>query len=195
MTPPTEVVVASLERVRGRVAADLVALTKPRVVVMVLVTTVVGYYVALAGAPDYGRLVALMIGFLYAHGERPRDIFLGSRSIAGEARLGVPLTFVAVAIAVAVLASVQAFAPWLHTVDVNPLGNLIRSPRDAWLFALVVVVAGGIREELQRAFLLHRFEEMTYQRIARELGISVSAVEKHMMAALKALFLREGRDR
>ena len=68
MTPPTEVVVASLERVRGRVAADLVALTKPRVVVMVLVTTVVGYYVALTGAPDYGRLITLMLGTLLAAG-------------------------------------------------------------------------------------------------------------------------------
>jgi membrane protease YdiL (CAAX protease family) len=117
----------------------------------------IGFIVALS-LTDSALLVALMIGFLYAHGERPRDIFLGSRSIAGEVKLGVPLTFVAVAIAVAVLASVQAFAPWLHTVDENPLGSLIRSPRDAWLFALVVVVAGGIREELQRAFLLHRFE-------------------------------------
>src|SRR5438093_7657624 len=26
-------------------------------------------------------------------------------------------------------------------------------------FALVVLVAGGVREEIQRAFLLHRFEE------------------------------------
>jgi heme o synthase len=68
MTPPTEVVVASLERERSRVAVDLVALTKPRVVVMVLVTTVVGYYVALTGAPDYGRLVALVIGTLLAAG-------------------------------------------------------------------------------------------------------------------------------
>ena len=40
----------------------------------------------------------------------------------------------------------------------NPLQDLLRSPRDAWLFALVVLVAGGIREEIQRAFLLHRFE-------------------------------------
>jgi membrane protease YdiL (CAAX protease family) len=34
---------------------------------------------------------------------------------------------------------------------------LLRSPRDAWWFALVVVAAGGVREEIQRAFLLHRF--------------------------------------
>jgi heme o synthase len=68
MTRPGDVVVAMLDRERSRVAADLVSLTKPRVVVMVLVTTVVGYYVALAGAPDYGRLIALVIGTLLAAG-------------------------------------------------------------------------------------------------------------------------------
>jgi membrane protease YdiL (CAAX protease family) len=36
--------------------------------------------------------------------------------------------------------------------------GLLTSGRDAWLFALVVIVAGGVREEIQRAFLLHRFE-------------------------------------
>ena len=56
------------------------------------------------------------------------------------------------------LVPIQRFAPWLHTVEHNPLQALLRSPRDAWLFALVVVVAGGVREEIQRAFLLHRFE-------------------------------------
>jgi protoheme IX farnesyltransferase len=35
---------------------------------MVLVTTVVGYYVGLSGAPDYGRLVALVMGTLLAAG-------------------------------------------------------------------------------------------------------------------------------
>jgi protoheme IX farnesyltransferase len=65
---PGEVLVAALPRDRARVAADLVALTKPRVVVMVLVTTVVGYYVGLTGLPDYGRLTALLIGTLLAAG-------------------------------------------------------------------------------------------------------------------------------
>ena len=40
----------------------------------------------------------------------------------------------------------------------NPLQDLIRTPRDAAVFAVVVVVAGGLREEIQRAFLLRRFE-------------------------------------
>ncbi len=61
-------------------------------------------------------------------------------------------------VGIGVLATIQQFAPSLHTVLHNPLQELIRRPRDAWLFALVVVVAGGVREELQRAFLLHRFE-------------------------------------
>jgi protoheme IX farnesyltransferase len=68
MTPPTDVVVAPLVRERRRVVADLVALTKPRVVLMILVTTVVGYYVGLAGAPDYARLVHLLIGTAFAAG-------------------------------------------------------------------------------------------------------------------------------
>ncbi|HEU4368339.1 MAG TPA: heme o synthase [Methylomirabilota bacterium] len=68
MRPPGEVLVAALPRERARVAADLLALTKPRVVVMVLVTTVVGYYVGLTGAPEYGRLVALLAGTLLAAG-------------------------------------------------------------------------------------------------------------------------------
>jgi RNA polymerase sigma factor (sigma-70 family) len=36
-------------------------------------------------------------------------------------------------------------------------------------------------------FVAHRFEEMTYGAIASLFGISVSAVEKHIMAALKSL--------
>jgi RNA polymerase sigma-70 factor (ECF subfamily) len=39
----------------------------------------------------------------------------------------------------------------------------------------------------RQIFILHRFEDMTYPRIALSLGISKSAVEKHMIRALKAL--------
>jgi membrane protease YdiL (CAAX protease family) len=49
------------------------------------------------------------------------------------------------------------FAPSLHNVAHNPLQDLIRGPRNAGLFALVVIIAGGVREEIQRAFVLHRF--------------------------------------
>ncbi|HEY2991526.1 MAG TPA: heme o synthase [Methylomirabilota bacterium] len=68
MTPRTEVIVAALPRERARVASDLLALTKPRVVLMVLITTLVGYYVGLAAAADYGRLAALLLGTALAAG-------------------------------------------------------------------------------------------------------------------------------
>src|SRR5438552_12734950 len=64
----TEARVVAVARDRCRVAADLIALTKPRVVLMILVTTVVGYYVGLIGTPDYVRLVHLLIGTMLAAG-------------------------------------------------------------------------------------------------------------------------------
>jgi membrane protease YdiL (CAAX protease family) len=117
----------------------------------------VGYVVTLS-LLDTVLLVGLILFFLHAHGERPRELFLGPRPPAREASFGVPLVFVALAIAVAILATIQRYLPRLHTVEHNPLQALIRTPQDVWLFAIVVVVAGGVREELQRAFLLRRFE-------------------------------------
>ena len=116
-----------------------------------------GYVVALS-LGDAALLIALIFLILYAHGESPRDVLLGRRPVVSEIVFGVPLILIALGIALAVLLLVQRFAPALHTVPENPLRDLLRSPRDAWLFALVVLVAGGVREELQRAFLLHRFE-------------------------------------
>jgi membrane protease YdiL (CAAX protease family) len=47
----------------------------------------------------------------------------------------------------------------LHNVPENPLETLAAGGATAAaLFGIVAVVAGGIREELQRAFLLQRFE-------------------------------------
>ena len=63
-----ESVVTLVARDRGQVASDLVALTKPRVVVMVLVTTLVGYDVGLTGSADSLRVIHLLIGTLLAAG-------------------------------------------------------------------------------------------------------------------------------
>lgn len=116
-------------------------------------------YVALLSLTDTILLLALIAMCLSARGERARDVFLGARSPWREALAGLPLTFVALMLGVTVLAVMQRFAPWLHTVEDNPLQELIRTPRDAAVFAVVVVVAGGLREEIQRAFLLRRFEQ------------------------------------
>jgi membrane protease YdiL (CAAX protease family) len=115
-------------------------------------------YVVCLSLGDAVLLVGLILLMLYAHGERPRDVLFGRRPILPEVMFGVPLILVALGIGIAVLLTIQRFAPSLHTVANNPLQELLRSPRDAWLFALVVLAAGGVREEIQRAFLLHRFE-------------------------------------
>ena len=117
----------------------------------------VAYVVALS-LGDALLLVLLIVVLLLAHGERPREVLFGRRRVAGEIALGVPLVLMALLLAGAVILTIQRLAPTLHTVPENPLQDLLRSPRDAWLFALVVFVAGGLREEIQRAFLLHRFE-------------------------------------
>jgi uncharacterized protein len=117
----------------------------------------VAYVVGLSLA-DSILLVALILILLHAHGESARDVLIGRRPIINEVVAGAPMVLIALSIALAVLVAVQRFLPSLHTVEHNPLQELLRSPRDAWLFALVVIIAGGIREEIQRAFLLHRFE-------------------------------------
>jgi membrane protease YdiL (CAAX protease family) len=118
----------------------------------------VSYVVGISLA-DSALLIGLVLLFLYAHGERPRDVIIGHRPVVGEIVYGIPLILAAIAIAILVLVTIQRAAPSLHTVEKNPLQSLLTSPRDAWLFALVVLVAGGVREEIQRAFLLHRFEQ------------------------------------
>jgi membrane protease YdiL (CAAX protease family) len=108
---------------------------------------------------DAAVLIGLIVWLLFLHGERPRDIFLGRRAVSQEALLGVPLTVVVFGLVFVVLTLVQRLAPWLHNVPQNPLEQLIRSPRDAILFAAVATVGGGLREEIQRAFILHRFDQ------------------------------------
>jgi membrane protease YdiL (CAAX protease family) len=115
-------------------------------------------YVTTLSLADTILLTGLILLLLRSHGERPRELFLGSRPIGPEIRAGIPLLFVAFGIAAAVLLTTQLVAPWLHTVPRNPLQDLARTPGQAVLFAIVLIVAGGLREEIQRAFLLRRFE-------------------------------------
>jgi membrane protease YdiL (CAAX protease family) len=115
-------------------------------------------FVLLLSILDTALLIALMVFLTRAHGERVRDLWLGYRPIRGEVIHGillVPLIFIAVVI---LLNAMRLFAPWLHNVPINPLEQLASTPSQAAIFAVVAIVAGGIREELQRAFLLQRFE-------------------------------------
>ena len=85
----------------------------------------------------------------------PRRAFSAIVTGRDELWAAVPMIVVAYGIAIAVmLTRRRASHPWLHTVEQNPLQDLLRTPRDAALFAVVVVIAGGVREEVQRAFIL-----------------------------------------
>lgn len=107
---------------------------------------------------DTVLLVGLIVLFLRTHGESPSEVFFGGKPFGPEVRAGIPLIFVAFAITLLVLLAVRAIAPSLHTVEHNPMQDMMKTPGRALMFAGLVVVAGGFREELQRAFLLRRFE-------------------------------------
>jgi len=116
-------------------------------------------YVATLSLVDAVVLIGLIAAFLAARRERLADLVTGRRPIGREFVRGLPLTIAAFAIALVVLGIIQLVAPRLHNVPENPLQALMKTPRDTAIFLVVVVVAGGVREEIQRAFLLHRFEQ------------------------------------
>jgi membrane protease YdiL (CAAX protease family) len=108
---------------------------------------------------DTALLILMMIFFMHVHGETPRATWFGTGHSLREALIGlatVPIVFVGVGI---VLNAIRLFAPSLHNVENNPLEQLAATPGQAAAFSLVAIIAGGLREELQRAFMLRRFEQ------------------------------------
>ena len=116
-------------------------------------------YVATMLSADTLLLVGLIVWRLRAGGERPRDVLLGVAPWARVAWLGlalIPAVFGGVA---ALMLGLRRAWPWLHNVDANPFEALTRSPLNAAVLLVLVVVSGGLKEECQRAFVLHRFEQ------------------------------------
>lgn len=116
-------------------------------------------YVVLLSLTDAALVLGLIFCFLWTHGEAPREVFLGARSLRQEFTLGIVLVPLLVIVAAAGLGTLRLLAPELSNVPENPFKALISSPASAALFAVVAIVAGGLREELQRAFILRRFEQ------------------------------------
>jgi membrane protease YdiL (CAAX protease family) len=104
-------------------------------------------------------VVGLVLSLLRLHGEHPRAVLLGQRPIVNEALIGLPLTIAVFGLVIIILTATQHIAPWMHNVVKNPLEQLIGSRRDATIFAVVATLAGGVREEVQRAFILRRFDQ------------------------------------
>jgi RNA polymerase sigma-70 factor (ECF subfamily) len=71
-----------------------------------------------------------------------------------------------------------------HPVEVRSPERVLQGKED---LARLVAAIGELPYRTRQAFVLHRFEEMSYAAIAGHMGISVSAVEKHIMRAIRIL--------
>ena len=107
---------------------------------------------------DAVLVVGLVVTLLHARRESVRDVLIGRGRVMREVLAGfalIPLVFLVV---ISVMVLVLTYAPSLRNVPKNPLEDMIRNRSDAIIFAIVVMIAGGVREEFQRGFVVHRFE-------------------------------------
>jgi membrane protease YdiL (CAAX protease family) len=116
-------------------------------------------YIFVLSMADTVLMLWLLFYFLRRHQEHPAEVFLGARPRRREFRLGLVLTPVVLGVALGSVSLLHYLWPALRNVPENPFEALLGSPLNAALFAVVAVVAGGVREELQRAFVLRRFEQ------------------------------------
>lgn len=116
-------------------------------------------YVVTLSLLDAAVILALVWMLMRAHGEQPVAAMVGRRPIRSELLLGLALVPAALLVVAAAFAILSRIAPELRNVPENPLEALITTPAGAVTFGAVAVVAGGLREEVQRAFILRRFEQ------------------------------------
>ena len=108
---------------------------------------------------DTVLLIALMVALSRAHGDSLSELWLGHRPVLKECLIGIAYIPVIFLLVVVILNTVRLFAPVLHNVETNPLEQLASGGvANMAAFSLVAIFAGGVREELQRAFMLRRFE-------------------------------------
>ena len=84
------------------------------------------------------------------------------------------------------------FEPTDHAgLDASPEEGLVG--REALLTATAALME--LPERTRTVFVLRRLEGLPYAEIASRLGLSLSAVEKHMLRAARHLVVRAGRER
>ena len=139
---PTQILAATALALAGVPAQRAGGLNPTFVVAMALIDAVL--------------VVALVVYLLRRRGESLSAVLLGSAPFWREAAYGLGLV-VPVTLGVAVVVTlVRTLAPSLHNLPENPMTALMSDPARVVVFALVVMLAGGVREEIQRAFQLHR---------------------------------------
>ncbi len=116
-------------------------------------------YIVWLSLADAALLLGLIFLFLFVDGESPRRVLLGSRPVSREVFIGVLLLPLALVIVGVTAFVIQRFAPDLH-LNVNPFQTFFTSRANAAIFAVVALVVGGLREEIQRGFILHRCDTL-----------------------------------
>jgi membrane protease YdiL (CAAX protease family) len=108
---------------------------------------------------DTVLVVGMIFFFLRAHRESATEMLLGHRPVVREMLIGLIVVPALFALVFLVLALVFTFAPQLHNVERNPFEDMMQTRGDTLAFGVVVMVAGGVREEIQRGFILRRFQQ------------------------------------
>lgn len=116
-------------------------------------------FLVLIGAFDTVLLLALIAWLTRRRGESLTQLFFGHRPPLREALLGIALAPAVLGIITVTMLIIRLVAPGLRTVPENPLEALAGSREGLVIMLGMVTLAGGVREELQRAFLLDRFRE------------------------------------
>jgi membrane protease YdiL (CAAX protease family) len=116
-------------------------------------------FIAWLSLIDTVLLVGLVLLFLRARGERPADVLVGRRPRWRELGLGMALVPAAFGLVALAALAIQWVAPGLRDPDGNPLAALLKDKENIAVFAAIAVLAGGCREEIQRGFVLHRFDQ------------------------------------
>ena len=110
-------------------------------------------YVLLESAITFFLLFLVM----RARGETATGIGLTWERWRSNAFLGLAIVLLLFVLNAVVSIVFQMFFPGYY-LEHNPLTDLIRTPRDLILFIFTALIAGGVKEEIQRAFILRRFQ-------------------------------------
>jgi membrane protease YdiL (CAAX protease family) len=183
--PQPEFVIAPEPLTRGRALAEVILCSGyPTQMVIAIALLAFGIGPGADGNPSAGfifglsaldtlLLLTLVFTFLHRSRESPRALFIGERQPGPEIRLGLLMVPGLIALIIGLQLLLRTIAPSLHNVPTSPFDALMSSGWSIAAFLAVLIFAGGLREELQRAFLLRRFEQ---QLGGARIGLAVSSI-------------------
>ena len=105
---------------------------------------------------EAGITFALLALILMAHGETLQDLGLHWVRWRSQLIIGIAIVPALFFLSAIVSGMFKVLLPKYFT-ERNPLMDIIHTRNDLGLFIVSVLIAGGVKEELQRAFILTRF--------------------------------------